>query len=95
MQVIDLTDEHMHFVTVCTHDDDTNEDYERVAPVREAWLKDNLAKGLRVKVVVDNGTPVGFAHCLPIELGTWGMSGTDIMAIPCLCIQTGKRERLR
>lgn len=87
MQVIDLTDEHMYFVTRCTHDDETNEDSEKVAPVREAWLRENLAKGLRVKVAIDNGKPVGFAHCLPIELGAWGMSGTDIMTIPCLTLK--------
>ena len=38
------------------------------------------------EVVVDNGKPVGFAHCLPIELGAWGMSGTDIMTVPCLTL---------
>jgi GNAT superfamily N-acetyltransferase len=96
MQVIDLTDKHMRFVTLCTHDDDTDEDTEKAAPVRETWLKDNLAKGLRVKVVVDNGKPVGFAHCLPIELSTWGMSGTDIMTVPCLTLKYSyvyKQER--
>ncbi len=87
MQVIDLTDEHMYFVTRCTHDDETNEDSEKVAPVRETWLRENLDKGLRVKVAVDNGKPVGFAHCLPIELGAWGMSGTDIMTVPCLTLK--------
>jgi GNAT superfamily N-acetyltransferase len=87
MQVVDLTDEHMHFVATCTHVDNANEEFEKVAPVRAAWLSDNLAKGLRVKVAVDNGKPVGFAHCLPIELGTWGMSGTDIMTIPCLTLK--------
>lgn len=87
MQVIDLTDEHMRFVTVCTHDDDMDNDREKAAPERETWLKDNLAKGLRVKVVVDNGKPVGFVHCLPIELGAWGMSGIDIMTIPCLTLK--------
>jgi GNAT superfamily N-acetyltransferase len=86
MQVIDLTDEHMRFVAACTHVDDANKDFEKVAPIRATWLKDNLDKGLRVKVVVDDGKPVGFAHCLPIELGAWGMSGTDIMTVPCLTV---------
>jgi len=87
MQVVDLTDEYLRFVTVCTHVDDVSEEIEKAACVREAWLRDNLTKGLRVKVGVDNGEPVGFVHCLPIELGAWGMSGTDIMTIPCLTLK--------
>jgi GNAT superfamily N-acetyltransferase len=87
MQVVDLTDEHVHFVAACTHVDDANEEIESAATVRAAWLKDNLLKGLRVKVAVDNGKPVGFAHCLPIELGTWGMSGSDLMTVPCLTLK--------
>ena len=87
MQVVDLTDEHMRFVALCTHTDELNEERESAAGVRETWLRDTLAKGLRVKVVVENGRPVGFAHCLPIELGTWGMSGKDLMTVPCLTLE--------
>jgi GNAT superfamily N-acetyltransferase len=77
----------MRFVSVCTHANDDNDEIEKAAPVRESWLRDNLTKGLKVKVAIDNGKPVGFAHCLPIELGTWGMSGKDLMTIPCLTVK--------
>lgn len=87
MEVIDLNDEHMRFVATCTHNEDNNNEIEKAALVRESWLRDNLTRGLRVKVVIDNGKPVGFAHCLPIELGTWGMSGTDLMTVPCLTVK--------
>lgn len=87
MQVVDLTDEHMRFVAVCTHIDESNEEIDNVVWVRESWLRDNISKGLKVKVVIDKGRPVGFAHCLPIELGTWGMSGKDLMTIPCLTLK--------
>lgn len=87
MQVVDLTDENMRFVTLCTHIDDSDEERDGVAWVRESWLRNSLAKGLKVKVAIDNGIPVGFAHCLPIELGTWGMSGRDLMTIPCLTLK--------
>lgn len=87
MQVVDLKDEHMRFVTLCTHIDDPNEERDNLARIRESWLKESLAKGLKVKVVIDNEKPVGFAHCLPIELGTWGMSGKDLMTIPCLTLK--------
>jgi GNAT superfamily N-acetyltransferase len=87
MHVVDLTDENMRFVTLCTHVDDPDEERDSIARVRESWLRNNLAKGLKVKVAIDNGRPVGFAHCLPIELGTWGMSGKDLMTIPCLTLK--------
>lgn len=87
MQVVDLSDEHMRFVTVCTHIDDPDEERDNVVWVRESWLRNTLAKGLKVKVAIDNGKPVGFAHCLPIELGTWGMTGKDLMTIPCLTLK--------
>lgn len=75
MRVVDLTEEHMRFVTLCTHIDDPNEERDGITWVRESWLRNTLAKGLRVKVVIDEGRPVGFAHCLPIVLGAWGMFG--------------------
>lgn len=87
MEIVDLTSEYMRFVALCTHIDDTNDDRERAARVRAAWLNDNLGRGLSVKVAVDGGRPVGFVHCLPIERGAWGMSGTDLMTIPCLTLR--------
>jgi len=86
MQVVDITDEHMHFVAACTHIDDLNEEINSILWVRESWLRDTISKGLKVKVAIDAGKPVGFSHCLPIELGTWGMSGKDLMTIPCLTL---------
>ena len=87
MQVVDLTDEHMRFVSMCTHVDDSDEEINRVFGIREAWLRETISKGLKVKVAIDKGKPVGFAHCLPIELGSWGMSGKDLMTIPCLTLK--------
>jgi GNAT superfamily N-acetyltransferase len=87
MTVMDLTEEHMPFVASCTHTDSPGGDrQEAVRKVRESWLTDALTKGLKVKVAVDDGKPVGFAHCLPIELGTWGMSGKNLMTVPCLTL---------
>jgi GNAT superfamily N-acetyltransferase len=87
MTVVDLTEEHMPFVVSCTHTDSPGgETQEAVNKVRESWLKDTMAEGLKVKVAVDDGEPAGFAHCLPIELGAWGMSGRDLMTVPCLTL---------
>lgn len=90
MKVVDLTDEYMNFVTYCTHIDEKNKEISKAVKVRENWIIKNLKKGLKIKVVVDNNEPVGFAHCLPIELGTWGMSGKDLMTIPCLTLKYKK-----
>ena len=87
MQVVDLIDKYMHFVSACTHIDDPNEERDKILWVRESWLQNTMKKGLKVKVAIDNEMPVGFAHCLPIELGTWDMSGKDLMTIPCLTLQ--------
>lgn len=86
MEVVDLTDEHMLFVATCTHIDNLNDEIDRARRVREFWLRNALTKGLKVKVAIDKGKLVGFAHCLPIELGTWGMSGKDLMTVPCLTL---------
>lgn len=93
MEVVDLTEEYMRFVTVCTHLDDPNEERDQVIGVRERWLEDTMAEGLRVKVAIDAGHAVGFAHCLPIELGSPGMSGKDLMTIPCLTLQYARVYR--
>ncbi|UCG92094.1 MAG: GNAT family N-acetyltransferase [candidate division WOR-3 bacterium] len=85
MQVVDLTDKYFHFVSLCTHIDDPNEERDSIVSIRESWLREAMTKGLTVKVAIDEqGNPVGFAHCLPIELGAWGMSGKDLMTVPCL-----------
>jgi GNAT superfamily N-acetyltransferase len=86
MEIVDLTDDHMLFVSSCTHIDDLDEEKDRARRVRESWLRNALMRGLKVKVAIDKGKPVGFAHCLPIELGTWGMSGKNFMTIPCLTL---------
>ena len=91
MQVVDLTDKYMEFVALCTHNDEINQENEASALVREHWIRNTMKKGLKIKVAVDDkGNPLGFAHCLPIELGAWGMTGKDLMTIPCLTLQYQK-----
>jgi GNAT superfamily N-acetyltransferase len=86
MEVVDLTEEYMRYVALCTHMDDPDEEKDRAANERESWIKVNLKNGLKFKIALKEGKPMGFAHCLPIELGTWGMSGQDLMTIPCLTL---------
>ncbi len=86
MEIVDLMDDHILFVASCTHIDDLDEEKDRARRVRESWMRNACAKGLKVKVAIDKGKPVGFAHCLPIELGAWGMSGKDLISILCLTL---------
>lgn len=47
MEVIDLTDEHMHFVCTCTHIDDQNEETDKI--VRGKRSMDKGVHGKRIK----------------------------------------------
>lgn len=94
MDVVNMTQEHLPFVARCTHIDEIHEEWEPVLPLREHWL--TKTPGLIVKVVIDDGAPAGFAHCLPIEAGDWSMTGADVMTIPCLTLvyrQVYERKR--
>jgi GNAT superfamily N-acetyltransferase len=86
MGIMDLDERFLDFVSLCTHIDTTSSDLLRAAQIRKEWLLDRSKKGLKVKVALDKGKPVGFIHCLPIELDTWGMSGKDLMTVPCLTL---------
>jgi len=86
MELVDLNERFLDFVSLCTHIDEKRPDLLQAAEIREKWLLDRSPKGLRVKVAIDKGKPVGFIHCLPIELDTWGMSGKDLMTVPCLTL---------
>jgi GNAT superfamily N-acetyltransferase len=87
MKTVDLDEKSLDFVSLCTHIDEPGQDLLAAAEVRKNWLADRSKKGLRVKVAVHQGKPVGFVHCLPIELDAWGMSGKDLMTVPCLTLK--------
>lgn len=86
MEIVDWDERSLDFVSLCTHIDAEEPDLLRAAEIRKKWLQDRTKKGLRLKVAIDKGKPVGFIHCLPIELDTWGMSGKDLMTVPCLTL---------
>jgi GNAT superfamily N-acetyltransferase len=84
MKVIDFDEKYIGFVSSCTHS--VSNQLDSVGEERTRWIRNNLDKGLMIKIAVDEGNPLGFAHCMPIELGTWGIEGHDVMAIPCLTL---------
>jgi GNAT superfamily N-acetyltransferase len=87
MEMVDLDERFLDFVSWCTHLDEKRSDLATAAEIRKNWMLDRSKKGLKVKVAIDNGKPVGFIHCLPIELDTWGMAGKDLMTVPCLTLK--------
>ena len=86
MEIVDLDERFLDFVSLCTHMDKAMPNCLRAAKIRKRWLLDRSKKGLKVKVAMDKGKPVGFVHCLPIEMDSWGMSGKDLMTVPCLTL---------
>jgi len=87
VEVVDLKERFLDFASLCTHVDEKRPDLPTAAQIRKSWLLDRTRKGLRVKVAIDKGEPVGFIHSLPIEMDTWGMSGKDLMTVPCLTLK--------
>jgi GNAT superfamily N-acetyltransferase len=75
-----------YFVGTCTHINESDE-VDLCAEKRLAWLRDMHAEGLRVKVAVLDGEPVGFIYAMPIEVCPLGPLGHDLLAIPCLVAQ--------
>jgi len=84
MQVIDFDEQYIGFVSTCTHS--VSSQLDSITAERARWIRANLDRGLKIKIAVAEGHPLGFAHCLPIELGTWEIEGRDLMAIPCLTL---------
>jgi GNAT superfamily N-acetyltransferase len=58
--------------------------------IRANWIRESLPKGLKIKIALIDNKPIGFAHAIPIELGTWGITGKNSLAIPCLTLNYQK-----
>ena len=84
MEVIDFDERYMGFVATCTHG--TSNRLDEVAAVRAGWIRNNLDRGLKIKIAVAEGRPLGFAHCMPIELGAGEIGGRDLTLLPCLTL---------
>ncbi|MBN2226030.1 MAG: GNAT family N-acetyltransferase [candidate division Zixibacteria bacterium] len=85
IDVHDMRPEEEPFVGTCSHVNES-EEIDRSAKIRMAWLTDMIEKGLRIKVATIADEIVGKAYVMPIEIYTWGLSGRDIMAMPCLWV---------
>lgn len=85
-EIRDMTALDERFVASCTHVGET-EEWDRAAERRLAWLHRMYEQGLRVKVALLDGQPVGFLYLLPIEVSSWGPAGRDLAVIQCLCVK--------
>lgn len=74
----------MDYVVLCTHIDDGKEQLMEIAKTRKEWIRDRMEKGMKINVVIDKGELRGFAHCMPIELDVWEISGYNSLVVPCL-----------
>jgi GNAT superfamily N-acetyltransferase len=87
LEIRDMRPSDEYFVGTCTHINESDE-IDLCAEKRLAWLRDKHADGLRVKVAVFKGDPVGFLYAMPIEICPLGPLGHDFLAVPCLVAQT-------
>ncbi len=85
IQIRDMDKTTEYFVGTCSHVHETDE-ADAVAKRRIAWLKSKHQEGLRVKVAMLDGNPIGFLYVMPIEICPWGPVGKDLLAIPCLYV---------
>ena len=88
----DMASSDEYFVGTCTHVNES-EEIDVCAEKRLAWLRHMQANGLRVKVAVLEGNPVGFIYAMPIEICPLGPLGHDLLAIPCLVAQNRVKGR--
>ncbi|UCD17999.1 MAG: GNAT family N-acetyltransferase [Candidatus Zixiibacteriota bacterium] len=85
VEVCDMQPDDEYFVATCAHTNES-EEIDASAERRLAWLKEMYGKGLRVKVARAEGKPVGKASVMPIEIYPWGLSGRDILVMPCIWV---------
>ena len=84
--VRDMQPEDEDFVSTCSHVDESAE-IDACGRRRARLLHDLIDRGAVVKAALLDGTHVGFAHGVPIELSSWGPVGERLTVIPCLYVQ--------
>ncbi len=88
----DMRPDDEQFVGSCTHVDET-EEWTASCARRLPWLRAQHQHGLRVKVALLGGEPVGFLYLMPIETASWGLEGSDSMLIQCLVVENEASRR--
>lgn len=92
IQIRDMDRETEYYVSTCTHVDESDET-NAAATGRLSFLREMYDEGVRAKVALEDGNPLGFLFVMPIELCPWGPLGTELAVVPCLFVvpdETGK-----
>lgn len=79
------------FVATCSHVNESPE-IDAAGISRLAWLREHHAEGVRTKVALLEGKPVGFAHLVPVELSPWGPLGHELAVLPCLFVKFNSQK---
>ena len=92
IQVRDMDPETEYYVSTCTHVKES-EETDAAAAERLSFLRETYDRGVRAKVALEDGKPLGFLFVMPIELCPWGPLGANLASVPCLFVApdgTGK-----
>lgn len=90
MKIVDLTDEHKSSYLLCL--EDWSDEIKEAGSIKEKWVEKMKAKGLRVKLALDdNGVVGGMIQYFPIE-HSW-IDGKDLYFIGCIWVHGHKQGR--
>ena len=82
MQIVDLTDEHLPTYLCCL--EDWSDEMAEAGDRRAKWFEKMKERGLRVKLALEEGPPVGMIQYLPIEESI--AEGRDLYMILCIWV---------
>jgi GNAT superfamily N-acetyltransferase len=85
LDIREMTPEDEYFVSTCSHVNESAE-IDQCGQRRLEWMRAMREQGLRVKVSLLDGQPVGFVYVLPIEASPWGPIGASLTVVPCLAV---------
>jgi GNAT superfamily N-acetyltransferase len=88
IQVVNISKGYWRYVSLCTHIDKGQMEFEQAAAMRQSWLTERTQnETIITKVAIDeSGNPLGFVHLVPIESPLSAMRGKELWVIPCLTI---------
>ncbi len=86
MEIVDLADQYEAAYLVCL--EDWSAEMEEAGDHKARWYRTMRDRGLRVKLAIDDGRPIGMIQYLPIEHSL--AIGTDLYMIMCIWVHGHK-----
>lgn len=87
MEIVNLTDQYEDAYLVCL--EDWSAEMEEAGDHKARWYGTMRDRGLRVKLAIDDGRPIGMVQYLPIEHSF--AVGTDLYMIMCIWVHGHKQ----